>query len=62
MLKQVYCKNECGFTDEFEPDEFGVNYFQAIGKCPQCDAPTVYDDGTATAVEITFQLTEKTHA
>ena len=30
-------KCECGFEDEYEPDEFGLSYYQAIGTCPVCD-------------------------
>lgn len=56
-MKKVYCKNECGFADEFEPDELGINFYQAIGTCPNCGSPTVYDDGTETAVNVTFEVT-----
>jgi hypothetical protein len=42
-MKKVKCSHpECDFQDEFQPDDFGLNYFQAIGLCPQCDEPTVY--------------------
>ena len=33
-MAKVKC--ECGFTDEYEPDEFGINYYQAVGLCPDC--------------------------
>lgn len=56
---KVYCEKKCGFEDTFEPDEMGINYYQAIGTCPNCDAPTVYEDGSHTAVVVTFKLTEE---
>jgi len=41
----VSCK--CGFTDEYEPNEFGLSYYQANGTCPRCGA----DLGTAVVIE-----------
>lgn len=35
----AYCK-KCDFEDKYEPDEFGLGYFQAVGKCPVCGEPT----------------------
>lgn len=58
-MTKVFCKNECGFADEFERDDFGVNYYQAIGTCPNCDAPTVYEDGTETAIVVEFQVVKE---
>lgn len=54
-MEKVRCKQRCGFEDEFEPDEFGINYFQAIGECPKCGADTVYDvNGLDTKVIVKF--------
>lgn len=59
MIKQVFCVNECGFTDEFEPDELGVNYYQSVAMCPACKAPTVYADGSETFLYVTFEPAAK---
>ena len=53
-MKAIY--NECGFNEEFEPDEFGVNYFQAIGTCPDCDNPLVDETGSPTNKEILISI------
>lgn len=45
----------CGFADEFEPDELGINHYQAVGECPVCGNPTVYDNGEETKIEVTFK-------
>lgn len=56
-MEKVRCKQRCGFEDEFEPDELGINYYQAMGECPNCGADTVYDvDGSDTKVVVTFKL------
>lgn len=55
--EKIHCEQRCGFEDTFEPDEFGLDYYQAIGTCPNCDAPTVYEDGSKTAVVINFKYT-----
>ena len=34
-MAKVKCTN-CGFEDEYEPDEFGLSYYQANGDCPSC--------------------------
>ena len=39
---------ECGFADDYEPDELGINYYQAVGICPACGK----DLGTKTEVQI----------
>lgn len=57
-MVKVSCKNSCGFTDEFEYCEFGLNYYQAEGLCPQCEAPTIYEDGSPTLEVMGFQLTD----
>lgn len=57
-MKKVFCKNKCGFEDEYEPTEFGMDYFEAIGECP-CGAPTVDAEGNETAVVVEFSVTEK---
>ena len=36
-MAEIICP-ECGFKDECEPDKFGLNYYEAVGKCPVCDA------------------------
>ena len=38
-MAKFECKH-CGFTDEYEPDEFGLSYYQANGDCPSCGADT----------------------
>jgi hypothetical protein len=53
-MQTVSCK--CGFTDEYEPDEFGLSYYQAIGTCPECGA----DLGTA--IVINFRLKKQESA
>lgn len=56
-MEKVRCKQRCGFEDEFEPDEFCINYYQAMGECPNCGADTVYDeDGANTKVVIMFKV------
>lgn len=50
----VFCSKQCGFADEFEPDELGLNFFQAIGTCPICSADTVYKDGTPTKTVVEY--------
>lgn len=47
-MRKAVCQNKCGFEEEFEPDEFGLSYFQAVGVCPNCNAITVYGDGKPT--------------
>lgn len=37
----AYCK-VCKFEEKFEPNEFGINYYEAIGTCPFCGEPTYY--------------------
>ncbi len=58
-MEKVTCKARCGFEDEFEPDDFGVNYYQAIGVCPNCQSPTVYIDGDETKVVVMFSLKQE---
>ena len=54
------CSNkECDFSEEFEPDEFGLNYYQAIGECPWCGWKTIYENGELTQVEIQIKLTNE---
>jgi hypothetical protein len=55
---KVLCSLRCGFEDTFESNEFGVNYFQAEGTCPDCNAPTVYKNGKPTKIEIVFTVKE----
>ncbi len=57
-MEKVRCKQRCGFEDEFEPDDFGINYYQAVGECPNCGADTVYEDGDDTKVVVIFKSTE----
>jgi len=45
-------KCECGFIDDYEPDEFGLSYYQAVGKCPNCDKDL------KTKENITFKIKE----
>lgn len=51
IMKKVKC-SKCSFGDEFEPDEFGLSYYKAIGKCPECGAETVYETDVPTQVTI----------
>lgn len=55
-VRTAICSNNCGFKDTFETDEFGLNYFQAVGVCPACDAPTVYPNGKPTKIEVEFKV------
>lgn len=45
-MKKVSC--ECGFTDEYDSEELGLSYYQAIGTCPECGA----DLGTSEIISI----------
>ena len=55
--KMAYCK-DCGAIEEFEPDDCGVNYYQAVGECPFCQGPTYYKDGTPTKIKVLFEVVE----
>jgi len=55
VVEMATCK-DCGEIEEFEPDEFGINYFQAIGECPICKKPTYYKNGEPTKIEIIFAV------
>lgn len=57
--KKVFCGLKCGFEDSFIPDAWGMTYFEAVGTCPVCNAPTVYKDGKPTAVLIEFKSLEQ---
>lgn len=59
ITAKVYCKEKCGFEDVFEPDEIGINYYQAIGECPNCGSQTVYEDGDGTKVLVIFTMLDK---
>lgn len=59
-MTKVFCSKKCGFEDEYEPTEFGLDFYEAIGTCPNCEAPMVDEDGNETAVTIEFKLTEAT--
>ena len=48
---------ECGYKESYEPDEFGLTYFQAIGSCPNCGAELQKTDGTPTAEIIKIEIT-----
>lgn len=54
--RTAICSANCGFKDTFETDEFGLTYFQAVGTCPACDAPTVYPNGKPTKIEVEFKV------
>ena len=58
MKEMAVCKN-CGDVEEFEPDEFGLSYFQAFGECPGCNGPTYYRNGKPTRVEVTFKIKDQ---
>lgn len=55
MKQNAICK-DCGKVDEFEPDEFGLSYYQAIGECPYCRQPTYYESGEPTKIEVIFKV------
>jgi len=51
----------CDYKEEFEPDDFGMNYHQAVGTCPYCDTPTGYEDTSQpTKLMVEFNLTSPT--
>lgn len=56
---KVYCKEKCGFEDEYEPTELGMTYFEAVGTCPNCESPTVDADGNETAMRVEFEIIER---
>lgn len=57
--RKVFCINaDCGFTDTFTPDEFGIEYYQAIGTCPGCGSLMAYKNGKYTKEEISFSVKE----
>lgn len=61
-MKKVFCSNPaCEFEDESEPDEFGLDFYQAYGTCMMCDSPMVYEDGTPTAEIINISINEQNH-
>lgn len=55
LIEMAICK-DCGEVEEFEPNKFGMNYFQAIGKCPWCKKPTYYKNGERTKIVINFVI------
>lgn len=58
-METAHCK-VCGFEEEFEPDEFGLNYFQAVGLCPNCDEPTfIKGTNEPTAIVILIKAVDK---
>ena len=54
MHVMATCK-DCGDLEEFEPDEFGLSYYQAIGKCT-CGKPTYYRNGKRTKEVVVFKV------
>ena len=54
MAEMATCK-DCGDIEEFEPDDFGLNFYQAVGSCPFCTKPTYYSNGEATKVTVIFK-------
>lgn len=56
-MSTAICSNkECDFSEEFEPDEFGLTYYQAIGECPVCGWQTIYPGGKLTKEIIQITL------
>ena len=45
---------EHGVVEEYEPDEFGMDYFQAVGEC-MCGAKTYKENGEPTAEVVIFK-------
>ena len=57
---KVFCSNPaCSFEDECEPDEYGLDFYQAIGTCMMCDSPMVYENGKPTAVVVEIKINLK---
>lgn len=50
---------KCGFSEPYEADEFGMDYYQAIGLCPMCDTPTIDENGHPTRVFISYTAIDK---
>ena len=46
-MEIAICKN-CKFEEEYEPDEFGLSYYQSVGKCPNCGEATYKKTGEPT--------------
>ena len=58
MTEIASCKG-CGDIEEFEPDEFGLNFYQAVGTCQFCRKPTYYSNGEATKITVNFKVGDK---
>ena len=58
-MQRISC-GECGFVDDFDPDEFGTTYYQVVGECPSPGCPGVmqYEDGSPVKVELTVRATK----
>ena len=54
-MEKAICK-KCGFEDEYESEQYGLTYYEAIGKCYHCNSDTFNDKGELTRKEITFKL------
>ena len=52
--QMAICK-DCGDIEEFTPDEYGLNYYQAIGEC-NCGKPTYYENGNPTKTVLIFRI------
>jgi hypothetical protein len=59
MAEMAIC-NVCGDIEEFEPDEFGLSFYQAVGTCPFCRKPTYYRNGEATKITVIFKADNNT--
>lgn len=57
-MVKVHCSNNCGFEDEYEPTEVGMDYYEAIGTCPGCNTPMLNEQGRPTAVAVEFQIVD----
>lgn len=51
--KMAHCPN-CEYIEEYEPDEFGLSYFQAVGTCPVCGSELEDENGKPTREFVSF--------
>lgn len=55
-LQWAVCK-EHGKLEQFEPDELGLDFYQAIGEC-SCGRPTFYENGEPTKITVNFEYND----
>lgn len=59
MKEKIAICYKCGFREHYEPDEFGLQYYQAIGICPFCDNAMVDENGKPTKEIVSFTITDE---